>query len=470
VSKFIDLTGKTFGKIEVLSMDDERGQHGQIQWNCRCICGNQYVLSGGDLTRSRRTTQCKKCRQKEHAIGLVGQTFEKLTVLSMADVRSKDGSIQWNCKCSCGNFCVKTTVYLRHAPHRWCDSCKTASRIENLTGRVFGKLTVDSMFAERVSKKRQAKWNCVCSCGGSCVVTGDSLRTGRRVDCGCTRGVDLTGRVFGELTVISSDKKKSNRQETRWNCKCSCGNTRVVRKQFLIDGTYTACVGCQKKSGIIDLTGRVFGELTVLSMLEERGRRGAIQWSCRCSCGNTHSVLSGDLTGGRIQSCGCSRKRKSRHDAIVKNQYNQLKHRHCSKGFLIQELISFELFKKLSYTPCYYCGAASSKKLKDNFGSTHKIYLSDTVIHVNGIDRVDSSKGYVNGNVVSCCGVCNSMKRETPLEEFKAHVDKIQKHLSIKSETLNKLKPTKRHCIRNKHKVYQTPYSTQRTVYQGPGT
>ena len=48
----------------------------------------------------------------------------------------------------------------------------------------------------------------------------------------------------------------------------------------------------------------------------------------------------------------------------------------------------------------------------------------------NGIDRVDSSKGYVIGNVVPCCAMCNMMKNNYSLEVFKSHVNKIYKHMN----------------------------------------
>lgn len=48
----------------------------------------------------------------------------------------------------------------------------------------------------------------------------------------------------------------------------------------------------------------------------------------------------------------------------------------------------------------------------------------------NGIDRVDSSKGYVPENVVPCCAMCNMMKNNYSLETFRTHVTKIYKHMS----------------------------------------
>lgn len=52
------------------------------------------------------------------------------------------------------------------------------------------------------------------------------------------------------------------------------------------------------------------------------------------------------------------------------------------------------------HEPCYLCG-------KEN---------NDT--HQNGIDRVDSSIGYIESNIQSCCGSCNYMKSNYSLEIF----------------------------------------------------
>jgi len=47
-----------------------------------------------------------------------------------------------------------------------------------------------------------------------------------------------------------------------------------------------------------------------------------------------------------------------------------------------------------------------------------------------GIDRIDSSKGYVEGNVTSCCTRCNTMKMDTPKDEWVAHMKLILENLN----------------------------------------
>ena len=61
-----------------------------------------------------------------------------------------------------------------------------------------------------------------------------------------TPRVDVTGDVFGRLTVESYHGSKHH--STYWNCKCQCGVKRVVRYSYLINKQVISC-GCAKRSG-----------------------------------------------------------------------------------------------------------------------------------------------------------------------------------------------------------------------------
>lgn len=62
-----------------------------------------------------------------------------------------------------------------------------------------------------------------------------------------------------------------------------------------------------------DLTGRVFGRLTVEGYshthTQRSGKRAAV-WSCRCECGGTASVMTSNLKKGNTRSCGCLHKQQ----------------------------------------------------------------------------------------------------------------------------------------------------------------
>jgi hypothetical protein len=62
-----------------------------------------------------------------------------------------------------------------------------------------------------------------------------------------------------------------------------------------------------------DLTGKIFGELTVISFSHKifrSPRQGYYNyWKCKCNCGTEKSILSINLTKGNSKSCGCKSSR-----------------------------------------------------------------------------------------------------------------------------------------------------------------
>lgn len=68
----------------------------------------------------------------------------------------------------------------------------------------------------------------------------------------------------------------------------------------------------------IDLTGRRFGRLLVLSYAETNTRRA--YWLCLCDCG-TEKVISGkSLRRGTTTSCGCLNREKCSERATIRNR------------------------------------------------------------------------------------------------------------------------------------------------------
>jgi len=58
--KFIDLTGKKFGKLTAISIDHKNGT--RVYWNCICDCGGKRIVSNDHLRRGD-TTDCG-CERK----------------------------------------------------------------------------------------------------------------------------------------------------------------------------------------------------------------------------------------------------------------------------------------------------------------------------------------------------------------------------------------------------------------------
>lgn len=92
------------------------------------------------------------------------------------------------------------------------------------------------------------------------------------------------------------------------------------------------------------------------------------------------------------------------------NQRNPDKHRvHQYRAMSKLRGHSFELDSRLVMDLvtdfCFYCGVPPSP--------------------VHGIDRVDNAKGYIFGNVVTCCRRCNTAKSDLSPQEFREWVDRI---------------------------------------------
>ncbi len=57
---------------------------------------------------------------------------------------------------------------------------------------------------------------------------------------------------------------------------------------------------------INSLVGQRFGSLTVIERAENPNNRQT-KWLCRCDCGETYVAYGPNLKSGRITSCGCKR-------------------------------------------------------------------------------------------------------------------------------------------------------------------
>jgi hypothetical protein len=163
-----------------------------------------------------------------------------------------------------------------------------------------------------------------------------------------------------------------------------------------------------------DLTGMRFGKLKVISKAGlHKGR--AVRWLCKCDCGNTTDVIAGSLKAGRTKSCGkCIR--ASGEEAAFNTLLRTYK-----RGARDRNL-SFELsattFRVLTKENCHYCGSPPVKDKYTDKGSIPYVY--------SGIDRIDNSLGYVNGNVVSCCERCNRAKMGSSYDEFVKWISNIK--------------------------------------------
>lgn len=200
-------------------------------------------------------------------------------------------------------------------------------KIKDLGGKRFGKLV--AIEPTDMRKAKYMVWRCVCDCGNECFADSKRLLRGTITNCGCVPKAnkqngsipaDITGMVFGELTVLSRAEKEGNR--SAWHCKCDCGNELTVTTHDLRTGKKKNC-GCKLyvSRNYRDLMGQRFGYLTVVNQTEKRDYKGSILWECKCDCGKNVLYSEDNLVHGQIKSCGCYR------DTEVCKKINEKLHR-----------------------------------------------------------------------------------------------------------------------------------------------
>ena len=127
---------------------------------------------------------------------------------------------------------------------------------------------------------------------------------------------NVIGMRNGKLTVKERAGKIGTVQLL--NCVCDCGNSVIVRYPNFMSGITTSC-GCVKREltsqrFLKDLTGMVFGDLTVIRRFSDIGGK-KVKWLCLCSCGSYCIVQGSNLKSGNSTSCGC--KRASINESII---------------------------------------------------------------------------------------------------------------------------------------------------------
>ena len=132
--------------------------------------------------------------------------------------------------------------------------------------------------------------------------------------------IDLCGRVFGRLTVLSEVPQRGVRGDIYWTVRCSCGTTKTVGGNHLRRGVTRSC-GCLQQEAtaiakrlnvndcngrsararLVDKAGHRYGRLVVLRLEAMR----PVRWVCQCDCGVIAIVRAGELQRGTTTSCGC---------------------------------------------------------------------------------------------------------------------------------------------------------------------
>lgn len=167
---------------------------------------------------------------------------------------------------------------------------------------------------------------------------------------------------------------------------------------------------------INDLSNKKFNRLTAL-YVHSKDRNGNIRWHCKCDCGKEKDILASHLVAGNIKSCGCAIRFGKDHKQwtgvgdLSGQFWNQIERgANGSKG---RKKLEFDITKEYAWN--LFLAQDSRCAL-----SGIELYLpkrwNDTTNA--SLDRIDSSMGYVEGNVQWIHKDINKMKNSFNQEYF----------------------------------------------------
>lgn len=253
--RFNDLVGAVFGNLTALRwVSDGR-------WELRCACGTVVERSIKELRLAINPPSCPECRAGRSRVE-IGQRFGRLVAVERIGTRvaaSGKKKALWRFLCDCGGTTERTIQGIcKHTVNR-CPNCNykrlsprppkqkplkpkplTRSRMRDLSGHVFGKLTA-------VRPLRAGRWELRCECGG--IVereVGELRRALNPPACTDCRNSSLIGQRFGRLVVVGIARRTGS--GTMWRCQCDCGGVmEEIRTSHLKTVVNAGCKDCESE-------------------------------------------------------------------------------------------------------------------------------------------------------------------------------------------------------------------------------
>lgn len=178
--------------------------------------------------------------------------------------------------------------------------------------------------------------------------------------------------------------------------------------------------------------GEKHNRLTALHFLRKEEKTRKHVWLWKCDCGNVVESTISSVRYGNRKSCGCQKIEKC--SKYLSQTYRKLTGESCrntlftryksnAKDRNLDFKLSREYFLSLILQPCYYCGSPPSNRQTVEWNKDIFLY--------SGLDRTDNRKGYIEGNVVSCCITCNRAKQTLSQDTFLSWVKNVYNNCGL---------------------------------------
>jgi len=184
------------------------------------------------------------------------------------------------------------------------------------------------------------------------------------------------GQKLGRLTLLAPDAGTG--RHPRWRMLCDCGAEKTIDLGAVRSGRQVSC-GCFRLQRVaetrrLDLTGARVGMLVVRGFYQ--AINGATFWMCQCDCGCGYIGHGTHLSRGRVQSCGCLKRKFTEREKTSNDltKYASNSNRRALKAKATGRVSASEIrgLMALQKSRCGNCGCS----LKGGYHRDHRVALS----------------------------------------------------------------------------------------------
>lgn len=235
------------------------------------------------------------------------------------------------------------------------------------------------------------------------------------------------GQKFGKWTVIDSTPIYTTGGQRNVKVQCTCGRIEYKHWSSLRLGKTTQCLQCSRKERRTPITvGEVYKYWTVIG--EAENFNGQLRYKCKCKCGHEQYLTSAALTSTSrwFQCKNCSNStnietmtiNNGKVGELTLSKFNRIK----SKSMIrkIEFNLTIEYLWNLYITQNRKCAITGSEL--------------PNILEAS-LDRIDSSKGYIEGNVQWVTVQANKCKHVLSMSELYEFAKKVLDHANQQPST-----------------------------------
>ncbi len=241
------------------------------------------------------------------------------------------------------------------------------------------------------------------------------------------RKLDIkVGDEFGDWTVINIDIPSRNKARYI-QCRCKCGAINEINASALRNGKSSSCKSCSARKRTTKLeVGSKYKHWTIIDGPEYIN--STAYYKVRCDCGTEAYKLPIELLykdkDFQCEKCAHKenmesiRKKNGEVGGLTKTEHTRLKRSAEKRGYTFE--VSIEYLWNLFQEQKQICAITGD-------------YIPN--IKEASLDRIDSSKGYIEGNVQWATQQANLSKHVMTMEQLYEFCRKVLNHANQQPST-----------------------------------